>query len=159
MQQIVLYKERGVALVDDWWFEPLSRYRWHLSKKGYAQRSIRPGKSVMMHTVVAMAPTGLRVDHRNLNKLDNQSHNLRYATDAQNSRNHAGHCDRIGRFKGVSWKAPSGKWQAAITIGGKKKYLGIYASDEDAALAYDLAAIEHFGEFAYLNFPKAEKAA
>lgn len=44
-------------------------------------------------------------------------------------------------------------WQAQISRGGKYEYLGAFQSEEDAARAYDTAAIRVHGEFACLNFP------
>jgi len=55
-------------------------------------------------------------------------------------------------FKGVYWNKRIGKWHAQIHS-GKKQHLGFYATAEDAAKAYDRADKQHFGEFAYLNFP------
>jgi hypothetical protein len=39
--------------------------------------------------------------------------------------------------------------------GGTKRYLGMYVLEEEAALAYDRAAWELYGEHARLNFPDA----
>jgi hypothetical protein len=44
------------------------------------------------------------------------------------------------------------KWRASITICGKRFNLGRYISEIDAALAYDAAARNAFGEFAYTNY-------
>jgi hypothetical protein len=43
---------------------------------------------------------------------------------------------------------------ARIYIGGKRRYLGLFVLEVDAALAYDEAARELYGEFAALNVPK-----
>jgi hypothetical protein len=47
-----------------------------------------------------------------------------------------------------------GKWRARIHAGGHPVHLGEFASAEDAATAYDVAAIAAFGEYACLNFPR-----
>lgn len=57
-------------------------------------------------------------------------------------------------FKGVSLHAP-GKWVAKIADDGKSRYIGLYNSPEDAARAYDAAAVKAWGMGnAYLNFPE-----
>ena len=56
------------------------------------------------------------------------------------------------RFKGVSWvDGNKGKWVAHITINQRRTHLGTYEDEEEAALAYDLAAKDMFGEYARLN--------
>jgi hypothetical protein len=43
------------------------------------------------------------------------------------------------------------KWQAQFAIKGRVFYLGVFEHKQDAALAYNRAATQHYGEFAYLN--------
>jgi hypothetical protein len=58
------------------------------------------------------------------------------------------------QFKGVSLIKSTGAWRATITIDGKNTNLGHYATERDAAIAYDIAAVKYHGEFAALNFPE-----
>lgn len=56
-------------------------------------------------------------------------------------------------LKGVSAHKMTGKWQAAISVGGKRKYLGLFITTEEAAIAYDAEAYAVWGADCYLNFP------
>ena len=44
------------------------------------------------------------------------------------------------------------KWTAQIRVGGRVKHLGVFHDDQDAARAYDAAAVECLGAGAKLNF-------
>lgn len=44
-------------------------------------------------------------------------------------------------------------WRARITVSRKTQHLGTFSTAEEAALAYDAAAINTWGEYARLNFP------
>mgnify|MGYP003543053875 FL=1 len=48
-------------------------------------------------------------------------------------------------YKGVSWSKFAKKWSAYIKLNYGKKHLGYYLIEEDAAKAYNKAAIENFG--------------
>jgi hypothetical protein len=106
-----------------------------------------------MHRQIMQAPAGLDVDHINGDRLDNQRGNLRIATRQQNCWNTT---KRKGNYtspyKGVSWRR--GQWAAYITVSNRQRPLGKFADPIEAARAYDCAAREMFGEFAYLNFPE-----
>ncbi len=108
-----------------------------------------------LHRYILTAPDGLGVDHRNLDSLNCRRHNLRLATAAQNSANLPKQRRRAttSRFKGVNLHG--GKWEARIANQGRRRHLGCFDSEVDAALAYDAAARELHGEFARLNFPDA----
>jgi hypothetical protein len=71
---------------------------------------------------------------------------------AENASNKTKADAKHSKYLGVSWL--KGKWVARIRKGGKAKDLGSFDSEEDAALAYDCAAIALHREFANPNFIK-----
>jgi hypothetical protein len=143
------------AIVDAADFEWLNRYKWHAQKGGrtYYARSQENGKMISMHRVITNAPKGLVVDHINHNGLDNRKANLRICTRTQNARNCLPYRIGVSKYKGVSWNRKRKVFIAAISVGGKKQYLGGFKSEIAAAKAYDKKAKELFGRFAFLNFP------
>lgn len=63
---------------------------------------------------------------------------------------------RIPRpYRGVSWDPFYKRWIATMTVNGKRLWLGAFAAPEDAARAYDAAALQHHGARAKLNGLKA----
>lgn len=56
-------------------------------------------------------------------------------------------------FRGVSFKRRNQKWVAQITYNHVKQHIGLYASQEEAARAYDIEAVRLYGSKAKLNFP------
>jgi hypothetical protein len=92
-----------------------------------------------------------RVDHRDQDGLNNRRTNLRVATQSQNLSNRGPQKNNTSGYKGVSLCKATGRWQAIIQYGRKKKRLGRFDTPEQAALAYDKAAVALMGEFAVLN--------
>lgn len=134
----------------------LSSHRWYASGRGgllYARRKEK-GKTVYMHREIMNAPDGIQIDHINGNGLDNRRLNLRVCTTAQNQHNSTKRANTSSRFKGVDRDRK--KWRARICINGEKIWIGRYKSEFEAAEAYDKKAVEHFGEFANLNFPSQQ---
>lgn len=152
-----------VALVDDEDFEWLNTYKWHAYWNGdtcsyYVKRNLSIKMdgtlgTVRMHRQILSLSTGDRtqVDHINHDTLDNRRENLRIASNAENGRNRRAHRDGTSGFKGVTFHKLRGKWMAAIKHAGKSLYLGLFLTREEAAIAYNEAALKYYGEFALLN--------
>ncbi len=152
-------KRGGFAIVDIEWFPYVNSMKWYLGSRGYPktglwdkerQRSI----GMDLHTLVADVAAGVPVDHKNGFTIDNTQRNLRAASQKTNAWNRGKQRTRNGRpplsrFKGVTLQ--HGKWRALISYGGMQIILGRFDNEEDAALAYNRAAIQHFGQFARLN--------
>ncbi|MCK5127232.1 MAG: hypothetical protein KAR42_13340 [candidate division Zixibacteria bacterium] len=153
--------QRKFALVDDCDFEWLNKWKWSAVKSKqtwYASRNVKnivTGKNgtISMHRQILNAPKGMQVDHRNHNGLNNQRHNIRICTLVQNHHNRQP-IKKTSVYKGVCWDKIRKKWTAQIHMKRKKKHLGFFVNEVEAANMYDVMAKKLFGEFAYLNFSK-----
>lgn len=165
MCKIISIGKNMVTVVDDDDYAQVSKYNWQLDR-GYAKVSIHLGRSkkwkpgsykyeykrIYLHRLIMNAPDGVEVDHINGNRLDNRKSNLRLCSRKENSANcRARKSKSYSKYKGVSKAKRSLGWTAQIMVDGKSIYLGTHPSEEAAALAYNLAAKKHFGEFARLN--------
>lgn len=117
-----------------------------------------PSQTVSLHRLILNPPDGMVVDHIDGNGLNNTRANLRVCTVRQNNRN--SHVLRgKNRYRGVHYIARTQLWQVKIRVdGGRHLYIGSFKTEEEAALAYDRAAVIHHGEFASLNFPEIRHA-
>lgn len=158
--------------VDDADYAALSQFKWNASQRKmtwYAvrnepygpvidNRGRRKNYKVLMHRQILGLGRGERGDHRNNDGLDNQRHNLRRCTAQQNGFNRQKSRGCSSRFKGVCWCKQHEQWVSYIGDSNKnpkirRRHLGLFDSEVAAARAYDSAANELFGQFAYLNFP------
>lgn len=108
----------------------------------------------MAHRIVyalqtKLDPGGMFIDHVENDKDNNKP--LRLVTKLQNSHNRNGRTNTTSKYKGVSLIKTTGKWRATIRINKHFKHIGVYSTQEEAALAYNQIALLHFGEFARLN--------
>ncbi len=122
----------------------------HLGYKGYVSVTAC-GKTVGYHRLVWLLhnrrmPVN-QIDHINGDRSDNAIGNLREASSAENCRNRRSSKQRakgIYLFRGRFFKA-------SIQHQGKRKFLGVFRTPDEAAHAYNKAAVRLNGEFACLN--------
>lgn len=161
MNHCVLKLKGADVLVDREDLFLLSHFRWVVTrpdgKKPYVMTTDPTDgtrRTLYMHRLLTNAPKGMEVDHINGDGLDNRRANLRLATRTENCRNRGKQVTGSSRFVGVSWHKHRQRWWAYIWVGnGIRKSLGYHHDEESAARAYDAAAIDAHGEFAWLNFP------
>lgn len=110
----------------------------------------RGRRRLAMHRLLANPPDDLDVDHRDLDGLNNRRFNFRICTRAQNSRRRRSVAG-ASIFKGVAFHRHSGLYHATINLDGRQISLRYHKTERGAAEAYDLAAVEYFGEFALTN--------
>lgn len=123
-----------------------------IHKRGYRVISIQNrkytcGRLAWFH-MTGQWPAG-PVDHLDRDRTNNRWGNLRLATDSLNNANTPARRNNASGFKGVSLVKRSGRYAARI----KRQHIGYFSTPEAAAMAYDAAALEAWGGFAYLNFP------
>jgi hypothetical protein len=158
VKEIKLTKGK-VALVDDEDYDYLMQWSWCAIKGKhtyYAERGAYvEGKHrcFLMHREIMKTPKGEQVDHIDGNGLNCQKYNMRNCSNTQNCWNNKIRRSMWG-YKGVYIRKENGTFRAYINVFKKRINLGTYATVEEAAHAYDKAAIKYFGEFANLNFPK-----
>jgi hypothetical protein len=156
--------------LDDQDIELFAKYRWFAyAPESRENRTIRRlyvmthiylgvengrshSKTVYLHRLIAGAQPGETVDHINMDALDNRRANLRIASRSQQNMNRDLSVRNTSGKKGVHFYSRYGTWQAYINVPGKGRiHLGYFQTRDEAAKAYDKAALEHFGEFARVN--------
>jgi len=159
--RIPLANGRGFALVDAEDADLVQRYRWRIyvaPMTSYAHTYIgigRARKEVRLHVLI----TGQRgLDHIDGDGLNCQRSNLREATSSQQKVNRRKSAGKSSQYKGVWWNKNRGCWYAHITGANRPRHIGTFTNEEDAARAYDAAALEAWGEFSRLNFPETGRA-
>ena len=164
MREIPLTQGK-VALVDDEDYEWLMQWKWHVAYRKsrrtdfYAIRTFKDSRqahpgAVLMHRALAERwglPFSERYDHKDLNGLNNQRHNIRPASGSQNAQNTPKRKGATSRFKRVSWDKEQRKWRVVIYLNGRAIHHGRFSKESDARRVADAAALKYHGEFACLD--------
>jgi hypothetical protein len=102
-------------------------------------------------------PPAATVDHRNRDRTDDRIENLRLATHSEQCRNRETAVGTTG-LKGVSrFNKPDqhAKFRSTISVNGKRIFLGLFMTAEEAHAAYCRASEMH-GEFAHTGSPEGQ---
>ena len=139
--------------------DDLLKKKWHavwmpLANAFYAAAKFN-GRRIFMHRYILGLAIGdpREGDHADHNPLNNTDENLRITDRFGQTRNQRMKKTNPTGFKGVRKNKRGIRWRATICVNRKRIFLGNFLTPEEAARAYDQAAIRNFGEFAHLNFP------
>lgn len=145
MKELILSNTFAKALIDDEDYERCMLYNWNLGQNK-VEAHYRSQENINLSNFV-MQDSKSMYDHKNRNLFDNQKINLRIASKSQNQINRDKFHHGKSKYKGVSWESSRNKWRS--TCGSI--FLGRFNSEVRAAQAYNVKALEVYGEFAVLN--------
>ncbi len=146
------------VLIDEQDYEKVRGLKWYKGRNGVFTSLPKDGKwtTVYIHRLILDVEKGTVVRHVNNDVYDCRRHNLIVCTRQESARMKTK--SRKVQYKGVTFlrhlKKP--KWKAQISDGRKVQNLGHFKSPEEAARVYDRAALNMFGDFSGLNYPKGQ---
>ena len=154
-------KKYGIneVLIDNEDFERVIQYKWSIHKQLPNKLRVYNFYHGHIHRfILNITNSKIHVDHINGNPLDNRKENLRLCSNKENTKSKNKSKSNTSGYKGVFFIKYRNKcWNARIGIDYKTIHLGYFYTKEDAAKAYNEAAIKYFGEFAKLNIIKCQK--
>jgi len=140
--------------------EEIEKYKWHLGNHGYVAAKFldennKTHQMLLHQFIIYLSGKEVKddqeIDHKDTNKLNNLEDNIRICTKSQNQQNKNIQNNNTSGYIGVTWNKHAKKWQAQIWNNGKIIHIGLFLVKEDAARAYNAAAINYHGDFAVLN--------
>lgn len=170
MKEIKLTKG-FTAMVDDEDYDWLCKFNWFANVQKHGVRAVKNKTESDAHTkmhrmILGITDKKILVDHKDGNTLNNQRSNLRACNAKQNACNAKSARNSTSKYLGVSLQKTVLKrktktfgertyiytaWRATIFQNYKQISLGRFKTEQEAALAYNIAAKNIHGEFANLN--------
>lgn len=152
MKKIPLTNSTRFALVDDRDFERVSKFSWRMHKGANDLRYAIRGNGKYWNTLHGfILNTRKMIDHRDSDGLNNCRRNLRLCSHTQNNANQRKRPWLSSKYKGVCFDKRCRSWHSRITFRGHLMHIGWFKVEEEAAIAYNIAAKKLFGKFARLN--------
>jgi hypothetical protein len=131
-------------------YDKIKDYYWWENDQGYILgRRNSKDKVIRMHRLIMdiIEDKTIDIDHKDLNRNNNQKNNLRYANKQLNGINRDKNKNNKLGVKGVHEK--DGKYYPKIMKNGKTEYLGTFYSLDSAIKVRKEKEKELFGEFAF----------
>ena len=157
--EVTVHSDGSISKPDNRFKDKRIQRTFGTKNNGYMVAAI--GKTLpRIHRLVAQAFLSdfselLDVDHIDGNRSNNSLSNLRMSTRAENTQAHQ--TKRKGcssRYRGVCWCKRSKKWIANCMINYKKKHIGYFDDERDAAIARDTYVFSQGSPKEGLNFPE-----
>lgn len=128
--------------------------KWFIDEDGYVLRT--RDRKPLAHCIIENMMLALKdkVDHVDRDTLNNCRNNIRPATNSESNANRDKPVTKkepTSKHKGVRWVDSHQKWKVEIQVKGRKKHIGYYADETEAAKKYNQAAKMYHGDFAVLN--------
>lgn len=160
MKELKLANSTKVTVVDDEDYDRLIQFRWAITGKNktsvyrFFKKFYRSYGRALANEI--MGVFDVTYDHKDRDGFNNQKENLRVASLSENGANRRKTKTYTSKYNGVSFNSQMNKWKSGIKKHNKDFHLGYFDTEEEAARAYDIKALEFFGEFACVNFPKEQ---
>lgn len=129
----------------------LAPYNWRIMRVRNLQYAAAK-KSILMHRLIMQPPKGMIVHHIDGNGLNNCRYNLEVVTQAHNiglSKNYKR--STASGYRGVFWSKRDSVWRAKICHNYYQQSLGTFRTAEEAAIAWNEAALKIYGPNIQLN--------
>jgi hypothetical protein len=127
------------------------RNRSHISTPSTKVRPYRP--TFYLARVLTNAPDDMVVGYKDRNPLNLTKSNLLLQTKQARAQRKQGNSNTSSEYRGVylSNKIASKPWQAYIKYEDKVHYIGVFRTEREAAVAWNLKAREVYGLDCYQN--------
>jgi hypothetical protein len=159
MKKIALNDKLNV-LIDDEDYDLVKDYPWAASASGnkfYARTFLKIDgnnskfKSLFLqHLIIGKAPKGMRLSFKDGDSLNCQKHNLEFITWGQAAHKYYKK-NKISKNAEENFRGVIVQYIARIKHNNKIIVLGNFSNEKDAAKAYNLKAMELYGESAVVN--------
>lgn len=148
------------ALVDDTDYERMNRWNWYVAL-GEKQSGMQLTPRILHHAADELLEFGhvlLAYDKetdyltfRNHNRLDFRRENLLLIPIEYARLHGASHANSTSKYKGVSYSTSKKTYIAAVTLDGKKHYIGSSKSEDEAARLFNAYTKNLLGDYAFQN--------